>query len=311
MDTGERLAAYVAGELDSEEVSALEAELARTPGLRRALARHRRLAQTLEAMPPVDPPAGFSARLHGAVQAELDRLPVVDELTERRRRHQPRWMPALAGAAAVLVVLAGVVATLQLGAGDDAADESADTMMTAEVPEPSMAVGPVVVDDGRTYDAAGVESLATDERFNEIVEAGLTDAEAEQAAESYRSSAESGQAGDGGAAADAEPVEEAAGGAQDAPQPTAPMPAPLQVTGSREVDDEELAAVARCLDPLLAADDTLIPVYAELATFEDAPSIVYGLLARDPEDGSFSRVEIWVVERDTCEVTYFTQADRG
>jgi hypothetical protein len=57
----------------------------------------------------------------------------------------------------------------------------------------------------------------------------------------------------------------------------------------------------------VGADPDAIPAYAELATFEDADAIVLGLVTPDPETGAFTRNEVWVLDRATCQLLRFAQ----
>lgn len=311
METGERLAAYLAGDLDTVDARALEAELAGDPSLRARLARMRRLEEQLRGLPDVEPPSGFSERLAAAVRDELERRPVGgDELAARRQRRLglPAWLPAAAGAAAALAVVVGIGTSLSgLRGGDDAADEGAATVMM-EAPGDgaagagTTATGPVIVDADQHYDSTSVQALAADEVFAGIVDQQLSGSAAEATADEYRR-----QLGDPRVAArmpeDDTATQESAGDAGDAADTGADVP----VEGS---DEDGAAAVDRCLDQLLVDEEPLIPVYAELARFEGEDAIVYGIVSPDPADGSYTRVEIWVVDRTSCEVVFFTQQAR-
>ncbi|HEX9765268.1 MAG TPA: RseA family anti-sigma factor, partial [Nitriliruptorales bacterium] len=93
METGERLSAYLAGELDADETAALEVELAGDPALRARLERIRAADQALRSLPPVAPPAEFSMRLREALAHEVTRheaSPGADELAQRRLRRDGR-----------------------------------------------------------------------------------------------------------------------------------------------------------------------------------------------------------------------------
>ena len=318
MDTGERLAAYLAGELDPEEVRRLEAELAREPALRTRLARLRRLEQALGAMPAVEVPAAFSQELHDVLQRELDGRPAGrDELAERRaagsgRRRAfgglPSWLPAAAGAAAVLVAVVVVGTSLPMGGSDDAGDGAETTALQGEAAEESAgdagsarvtaADGPVVVSEGRSYDADDVQALVGSGELGMLAERALGEGEATELAERYRSAFE-GSAGADTLAEDGDANEPAA---DEQSSPTS-----LRIEGSEEVHPEDLAAIAGCLDAILSESGPLIPVSAELARFDGTEAIVLGMVGHDPATGAFTRSELWVVARDTCEVLFFAQ----
>lgn len=318
MDTGERLAAYLAGDLDPEEARRLEGELARDPTLRSRLARMRRLEEALATLPEVEVPAAFSEELHGALQRELDQRRVErDELAERRRRRGlgalPSWLPAAAGAAAVLVAVVAIGTSLPLG-GADSADEGADgglesTAMQAERADDTagdagaasteMADGPVVVSSGRSYDADDVQALVGSGELGVVAERSLTESEATELAERYRSAFGAASRPDV-AAQDGrpEPDEESADRTSGAP---------LRIEGSEEVGPDDLGAIDTCLDAILSESGPLIPVSAELARFDDTEAIVFGMVGHDPGTDAFTRSELWVVARASCEVLFFTQ----
>jgi anti-sigma factor RsiW len=121
MDTGQRLAAYLSGDLDADERTALEAELAGDPTMRAQLERIRATDRVLAGLPEAELPAGLSDRLDAALAPELDRI-LGDELAARRaRRAMPQWLPA-AGAAAALVLVVGTGIVLVGGLGDGGED---------------------------------------------------------------------------------------------------------------------------------------------------------------------------------------------
>lgn len=315
METGERLAAYLAGELDADGTRAVEAELARDPRLRARLDALRATDAALASLPPVELPEGFPARLRTAVQAALDeQLPAEDdELGARRAPEVQRgtaatrsWWPQVAVAAVVLAV-AGVGIS-QLG-GDDtgpeaATEESADTMIATTT---EAAAGPTVVAAGRSFDADTLRGLADDVRFDEVVEQGFAGESAAVAAEEFGDAMR--QEGSDGAriAADGDAAD--AAGSAEAPEAAgAAGDFGLRTVGP--VSEEDLEAVRACLPSLLEAQTAVIPVYAEIVTFDGQDAIVYGLVGNDPAQESHARVELWVVGRGDCQVIHFTQVDR-
>jgi anti-sigma factor RsiW len=70
----ERLAAYVAGELDADERAEIEARLARDPAARAELDRLQATERALGQLRPASPPAGFEERLRKAVAPALDEV---------------------------------------------------------------------------------------------------------------------------------------------------------------------------------------------------------------------------------------------
>lgn len=314
METGERLAAYLAGDLDPEEARRLEGELARDRDLRARLERLRRLDGALSAMPEVEVPAAFSQELRSSLQRELDgRALAGDELGQRRRRGfggLPDWLPAAAGAAAVLVAVVAIGTSLPMGGDDTAGEGARPTAMQAEradeaateagAADTAMIDGPVVVNDGRSYDADGVEDLVGTGELAMVAGRHLTDDEATELAERYRSAflASAGSEAMAEEDGDEAPAGSAAGGS---------AVTPLRIEGSEEVHPDDLAAIGACLDDILSESGPLIPVSAELARFEGTGAIVLGLVGHDPGTDAFTRSQLWVVARDTCEVLFFAQ----
>ena len=116
----------------------------------------------------------------------------------------------------------------------------------------------------------------------------------------------------GTAAADGDAGDEAADSVE-APAPEGeipPQPESAQIQTLGDVTTADLDDVRRCLDEIIASASPAVPMYAELATFQGEPAIVYALATEDPESGTLSRIEIWVAGRDDCQVRYFTQLDR-
>ncbi|MBW3618700.1 MAG: hypothetical protein KY461_00510 [Actinobacteria bacterium] len=316
METGERLAAYLAGELDTDETAAVEAELARDPRLRRKLEHLRATDAALASLPTVEPPAGFPERLRDAVAAELDRqLPADgDELGARRARGTTgtrSWWPQIAVAAVVLAVAGIGIAQLGSG-GADSGEAGLEEFSTMETEAAAPAAGPTVVAAGRSFDADTLRELADDARFDDIVGQGLEGDDAAIAAESFEDAIQDDADAAGGA-------ERAADGAETSTLESADEPAPAAGTDAAEefglrtvgeVSEEDLEAVRACLPALLEAQTAVIPVYAELVTFDGQDAIVYGLVGNDPAQESYSRVELWVLGRGDCHVLHYTQVDR-
>lgn len=331
MDTGERLAAYLSGDLDPDERTALEAELAGDPALRSHLDRIRHSDARLASLEDPPLPDGFQDRLRDRLRPELDAV-LGDELAARRaRRAAPRWLPAVGAAAAIAVVVAGGIAVVQPGGGDDAAESAAgtdqrvtsdagdtdeeaadgafDTMMAPEA-------GPRIVSRGRTVTAEDLEALGQDPDVQAGLAADTVQADPEGAAGAWAAGlggdadlAEQEAApqaeGDAGAVEDdaamLESETEAAGGSQRAS-------APAVISG--DVTDADREAVARCLPVLYeAAAAPVVPLYAELAEDDDGnPVVVYVALAPDA-DGAYERLEVWMVDRETCEPRLFVQGE--
>lgn len=327
MDTGERLAAYLSGDLEPDERTALEAELAGDPALRARLDRLRRSDEALASLRDVDLPEGFADRLQQRLAPELDAV-LGDELAARRaRRGAPRWVVAAAGAAAAVAVVAGGIGIVSTGSGDDAA-ESADgdagvAMDGAE--ETGMAesmlrapeAGPLIADRGRQLDRDDLTALAQDPDVQAALTSGPVSDDPVAAARDYAAALGMPAEATGDAAAEGDATETGAQtesldeGATDAGAPPAPAgDSVVSVATVGEVSDEERAAVAACLPVLYEATaDPVVPLYAELAEDTDGtPVVVFAALAPDA-DGSYRRIELWMLDRASCEPRLFVQAD--
>ncbi len=306
MEPEERLAAYLDGELDVDERTALEAELASDPALRARLELLQRADGVLASLSSPTPPHGYEERLRTHVDAVLaDVLPApaadvtapIDLAAVRAGRSTPRWIPMTVGAAAGLLVLVGGGLVLTDGwfAGGDDADVGADAgMATMEADDAAVAdgpMGPTVVLDGRSLTADEVDDLLEHPAMVMIADQRLSGPDAEAAGQRFQQllGASVGPPSDGDAAG--EDQEDGTGTATES------MPRP----------DEPAEAIARCLDELLAADAGAIPTYAELATVDGAPVVLLGLVTRDPATSAHTRAEIWTLDRETCQVLRFAQ----
>lgn len=318
METGERLAAYVAGELDADETRALEAELARDPAMRARVEAIRETDTLLADLPTVEPRSDFSARLRDAVASELDTTLTDDggdELAARRRAKAdgiPGWQKLAVAAAVLAIGGVGLAQLLPMG-GDDAgelADEGA-AMEAMAAPEPES--GPTVVSAGRSFDADDLKSLAEDGRFDEVLAQRLDEQEAPSIAAQHEEAmtGDGATGGDAGIAAESGPAqdEQAESSAETALAPPADSARDFGLRTVGDITEAELEDVRRCLPQLLDAAP-VIPVYAELITFDGTEAIVYGLVGNDPEQDSYRRVELWVVDRADCQVVHFEQVDR-
>lgn len=330
METGERLAAYLSGDLDADEHAALEAELADDPALRARLERIRRADAALADLPDEELPDGFEDRLHHAVAGELDTLLGHDELAARRdRRAAPRWVPAVAAAAAVLVIGGGVVLTGGMGGedSDEAAtldgaaeetlesgadqDAGGDEMQADEAEAASAPVGPRVVDADRTLDDQSLSELAADSMVLDALGGraiGDPTAVAEAYAEALGALPGEYDAPESGSEDDGDDAGRDTAGAE---RGEAVETDDLTVVSEGRLDEEGLADVARCLPTLQdEAVAPVVPLYAELGTdADDTPVIAYAALAPD-DQGDYRRVEVWLVERDSCSLLRFVQHDR-
>lgn len=344
MDPAERLTAYLDGQLTPDEHAAVDAELATDPRLRAALADLQRADAALDGASPTDLPAGADDRLRSRLRPVLEEMtgrdaaassddepslmpgPVGDELSARRTS---RWQAPLAVAAAVVgvLVVGGVVVS---GLQDDADDEMASTddqagadimedsaddgeeaddgeqpdMQTEEAPEAdaddeaavagALPDAPTVVDEDATLDEDRVEAIVEGEELQRVRDLALGSPEGDEIAGRWQREL--------GVPTDA-PDDRAESDDGDAPAEDHPP-----VTRSGEpLDDRAAADLARCLEDLLDPGVTAIPAYVELGTFDGAAALLVGLVTVDPDTSTFTRSEVWVVDRASCEVLHFEQ----
>lgn len=326
MESGERLAAYLAGDLDAEETRAVEAALARDPALRARLAAIAATDDLLASLPDVELPDGFSERLRSAVATELDgqlgdsAAGSGDELAARRTRRTdgggPRrsWLPQIAVAAAVLAIAGIGIGVLSggMGGGDEEttaemAGGDAGTMEALSVPEPEE--GPIVVAQGRSFDADSLAELADQPDLRAVLDQRLGEQDAAVLADEGQRQFEAPEPESAEAADGADTATDAGEDTEDSGGRIASAPA-AELRTAGEVSEEDLEAVRACLPSLLEAQTAVIPVYAELATFEGQDAIVYGLVSNEPVQDEYRRVELWVVGRGDCQVLHFAQFDR-
>jgi hypothetical protein len=333
----ERLAALLAGELSTDERRALEAELARDPDLRAQLEAMERADAALAAEPRTELPDGAEDRLLAALAPTLDAelgasdaargAEGSDELAARRatRGRRRTWLTAAGGVAAAVAAVAVVLPNLT-GSGEDSAG-TADVAMEAGEDTAAMDAddagvglpdGPTVIGGDRELDVDGADALLAAPELEAIAGSALAPDDAaglgadwavrlgaplagaaSDPPTTFDDEVETESADDGEAQTEQAPAEGGAEGADRA--------AGVGVLVGPDVDDEDLADVGRCLETLLATGDVAIPVTAELVLFDGDPAIAFGLVSQDA-DGQVQRREVWVLDRDTCEVRYFTQS---
>lgn len=330
MDTTQRLAAYLSGDLDADERTALEAELASDPALRDRLERIRASDEALASLGDVELPDGFEQRLDATVDGVLDEV-LGDELSARRARRKtlPGWVPALA-AAAVAVVVGGGVVLSGLGGSDEGMNTTADTgggeagdgMMAEsadggdDAAEEAPAVpGPRIVADDREFTPADLQDLAANPELIDLI-AGVPVHDQPVTVARAWASALGADVDDLGAldqrtvAAEDQAATESAERDADSQAALGAVSDPV-VRFDGAPTEEERRDVGRCVSQLYEdAAAPVVPLYAELATDEDGDEvIVYAALARDA-DGDYQRVEVWMLARDDCSLRQFVQHDR-
>lgn len=314
---GEQLAAYTADELPADERAALEARLAREPALRARLDAIRRSDAALASLPAVEPPAEFSARLRATLADELARTPTpVDELAVRREQRRQRFLRGAGLAAAAAGVAA--VATFGLGSLFDGGG-SDDDMAAMEALESAPQALDIVRVSDTDYDADSLPTLADDAAVDPRSLGALSDAEAQDLA---RRNTEALGFTDTSAATLQAPAAEAAttGGATSSTQDEMVTEDTAEAANASEAgaDGAAIAEPAagdptadaqRCATEIIASTGTLIPLLAEVASFEGEPAVLYLFASPDPDDGSFTRLEIWAAARSDCSILHFTQLE--
>ena len=315
----ERLADYLAGELTPDEQASVEAELAGDAALRRRLARMREADEALASVPSPAPEAGFEERLQAALRPELERATAPaaatekatggDELAARRARTGralPSWPVTLGGAAAAVALLAVVgIGVSQLAGTDDEADVALDD--ATEAPESLEADeapgdGPVLLAGDRELGDEELEALFDDPRLAGLADRSMPPEEGARLAEAFRAHFADDETMSATASPDAPQAETMDDIEADADQDDAAREADL--------DADARADMRRCLATLLDESDRVVPAYAEAATFEGEQVILFGLIAPGADGQRYERIELWVLERDDCQVRTFQPRDR-
>lgn len=267
-----------------------------------------------------------------------------DPFTARRRDRTSRRMQAMISVAAAAVVLVGSGALLtSLGSlsGDDAAEmaedsglsdsagsaeQERDTSDEALESEASVIDGPVLVAEDRTLDDDDLDGLLAGGELDVVASQGYDADLGREVAGRFQSDLGAGAPREGGQAdldrddrADGEDSAESSGDSDDPAEDgareesaedgdVAASRVPELVTrDGAPLEPDAAADVARCLEEVLSAEPDAIPAYTELATYQDAEAIVLGLVTLDPETGTFSRSELWVLDRASCQLLRFVQ----
>lgn len=328
----QRLADYLAGELSPDEHAALEQQLADDAALRARLARMRAADEALGSLSSPEPRPGFEGRLHAALAPEVAHAvggapvsgpaggpgphatPTSDELAARRSRGARTrwtWPRALGGAAAGVALLAIVgiaVSGLPTGQEDevalDAAPETAD-MDAAE------GQAPILLATDRELDDRDLADLLEEPTLTALARRHLDQAEGSRLAEAFRAHFAD---DDRMQATSRQDVPTAPAEPDDAPATEADEPAVESEADDAAVQEDHLDARARadmrrCLTTLLEGGPQPVPAYAEATTYQGEAVIVYGLVGPGADGQRYDRLEVWVLERDDCQVRTFQQRD--
>lgn len=251
----------------------------------------------------------------------------VDELSARRRRSATT---TTAGVAAGLVLLAGGVVGISQLAPDDIVEQATRQADQAEVltPEDERALSdlpelagdalPVVVDEGRTMSDAGQDAdrVLGDPQLQALAQRDLSGEDGAQLAMDIQRRLLGDTATEGLSSAEDASDDHAA----DSDLPAEPdgdigaageMPAdvsPLVTADGMELGPRVSEDVRRCLTTLLAPGQQAVPVTIELVTLDGGDAAVFGLLTLDPATDTFSRIEVWTLALDACQVLRFDQS---
>lgn len=343
--TDEQLAAFTGGDLDVSDAQAIEEAMTTDGELRARVTALRDTDALLAGLASPTPSAAFSARLRAELDTAVSEVVGDELAARRQRRTGLLANPwLLRGAAAAVAVVAGVGLALSFsGSGDDgftaaerslgdegvmsaeteAANDMAESMMAPEAFTDRRPVvtnlGEVLTDDLLTELAATardrfgfVDGNSADLAMqNETALTGSSSAFATGATEAQDASQPgTTNGGTSGAGTTDGTTGGTTGGTNTtttgSADDTSAFDAALRLEGP--VDDEDLERVAQCLEPVLEAsrdlDQIVIALEARLGERDGVPSIAYFLLS-EATDGTFSRIETWVVDRDTCVVTDF------
>lgn len=263
----------------------------------------------------------------------------VDELAARRRRRVTSGV--LGAAAAGLILVVGGILAVQTGGDHDRADQDAagDVMMesfdadsdpTDESADSDDAAddgaadddGPVIVDEGRVLDAGDLETLLDADVLVTLASQQLDEAAGTELAERFqlRFHAANMFSADDREAPDAPETNEdlADQDSDDAAEPDEepdeePEPEGEEDVASRPgaLDADPSTVIARCLAVIHGTDPTAIPAYGELATVDGVDAVILGVVVADPDTGRFDHREVWVLDRDSCQVLRTLRADSG
>ena len=163
-ETGEMLAAYLAGELDDVSTARIERALLDDAELRAQLDGIHDTVIALRQVDDVEPPADLRQRLTDHL-TNLEQPPAAKpKRTARERQSQPAWWrrPITAAAAFALVGIVAIssLAVLSGGSGDEAASDTAMMAQSAEGEEAGGEERAEVDGDSAEAPAAATESAA-------------------------------------------------------------------------------------------------------------------------------------------------------
>ncbi|HUH07256.1 MAG TPA: hypothetical protein VML96_05540 [Egibacteraceae bacterium] len=318
---GEALSAYLSGDLDPGATESLEARLREDPELSARLERMRQMLESLRRVEDVSPPHGYAGRLRDALEAARAHgattaagAPAeagggeqeVRSIASAPSRRRAAWA-ALGTVAAGLIALAVVGPNVLRFAGSASEDAAEGGAAPIEAAQDTMDfAGEATEESAPADDGAMAEDLG---------DAGETEAQAAPAeeAEVSRASQPPVIVDEGAALADEAALTEHFSG----------LPEALELLGTDLAAAEDLAAAYRvalqrehtfasgaqpadCVEPLTAdAGAPLVLARAESLTYDGAPALAYLLVGAASESQSLDRVELWVVDPDSCRTRVF------
>ena len=137
----EQLTAYLDGELEGHDGSAVRGHLRECAACRQAATDEASLRDGLRSLPPVDPPPSLWA----GVQAQLAAAEVADAKRPAWRRALARWIPSAPRFAAGTLVAAAAIAVLWWRTHRSVEDAAApDPQIATPAPAPAPAPAPIV-----------------------------------------------------------------------------------------------------------------------------------------------------------------------
>ncbi len=281
MESADRLARHLAGELSPTEAAAVEALLARDPALSADLQAMRRADDALADLSSIAPPDGFDQRLRTAVDRELERALRPGQVVELAPRGRRTWTVPLAAAAAAVIGIAGIgilidqrsapdedIMALTVPDAADAQPESAEPETGALLADPEsdgtteafrageLPAEPTVLVTNRDLTVEDLEAVLHSWELASVAGAALPDDDARALASDWRA---------------------------------------LLETGARPSTD-----VVTCLDTL--GDDAALPVTVEVARFDGQSVLVFGLVVSDATGTAHTEPRVVVVTTDGCTV---------
>lgn len=328
-DDGELLSAYLLGDLDEAQASALDERLAAEPPLAARLDATREAIEALSGLDAVSPPAGYTERLRTRLAAEraavsdsdaaraaaaaqasrpsqvAQEQTAVGDLDAARAGRARRWQPLAYAAAVVLVAVVGLAALAtvlgpirsgqqdSVATLDEAAEDSADD--TAELfAEPDAGDGDQAV-PAPEASPEGAESdwAGTTDRGTRPSQPAIVDAGVVLADEAAAREHFAGVGAEAFLGLEREEAEEVGRSFAVAVRRAEPFAS----TG---------VAPAVCLEQVSAeAAGPVVPAHVEAVRYAGADAVAYVLATASLEADSVDRLELWITAPSDCGIRLF------